>query len=216
MPQAAFGGVLHTMAIMAKVSFKQRVLLAREQAIIESAARFLAEKGFESMTVDEVAADVGIAKASLYKHFASKEALAAAAMTRFLQRVQAELATIKSLVGATPLQRLEAITRWTMTAQLAGEVPSLPSENSALRTALVGDMVYMGLLIEVSETLGAWITQAQADGVLSRAVPPEVILYTLFARACDPVLGVLKAGGHPTEQILEWVMATCFGGLLAR
>ncbi len=216
MPQAAFGGVLHTMAIMAKVSFKQQVLLAREQAIIESAARFLAEKGFESMTVDAMAAVVGIAKASLYKHFASKEALAAAAMTRFLQRVQAELATIKSLVGATPLQRLEAITRWTMTAQLAGEVPSLPSENSALRTALVGDMVYMGLLIEVSETLGAWITQAQADGVLSRAVPPEVILYTLFARACDPVLGVLKAGGHPTEQILEWVMATCFGGLLAR
>jgi TetR/AcrR family transcriptional regulator, regulator of autoinduction and epiphytic fitness len=209
-------GALHTITIMAKVSFKQQVLLAREQAIIESAARFLAEKGFESMTVDEVAADVGIAKASLYKHFASKEALAAAAMTRFLQRVQAELATIKSLVGATPLQRLEAITRWTMTAQLAGEVPSLPSENSALRTALVGDMVYMGLLIEVSETLGAWITQAQADGVLSRAVPPEVILYTLFARACDPVLGVLKAGGHPTEQILEWVMATCFGGLLAR
>ncbi len=201
---------------MAKVSFKQQVLLAREQAIIESAARFLAEKGFESMTVDEVAADVGIAKASLYKHFASKEALAAAAMTRFMQRVQTELAAIKGLDGATPLQRLEAITRWTMTSQLAGEVPSLPSENSALRTALVGDMVYMGLLIEVSETLGAWITQAQADGVLSRAVPPEVILYTLFARACDPVLGVLKAGGHPTDQILDWVMATCFGGLLAR
>jgi AcrR family transcriptional regulator len=208
--------VLHTITSMAKVSFKQQVLLAREQAIIESASRFLAEKGFESMTVDEVAADVGIAKASLYKHFASKEALAAAAMTRFLQRVQAELATVKALPEASPLQRLQAITRWTMAAQLAGEVPSLPSENSALRTALVADMAYMALLIDVSETLGGWITQAQADGVLSQALPPEVMLYTLFARACDPVLGVLKAGGHPTEQILEWVMATCFGGLLSR
>jgi AcrR family transcriptional regulator len=204
------------MSSMAKVSFKQQVLLAREQAIIDSAGRFLAEKGFESMTVDEVAADVGIAKASLYKHFASKEALAAAAMTRFLQRVQAQLLVVKSLDGTTPLQRLQAITRWTMSAQLAGEVPSLPSENSALRTALVGDMAYMALLLDVSETLGGWITQAQADGALSAAVPPEVILYTLFARACDPVLGVLKAGGHPTEQIVDWVMATCFGGLLAR
>lgn len=208
--------VLHTITSMAKVSFKQQVLLAREQAIIESASRFLAEKGFESMTVDEVAADVGIAKASLYKHFASKEALAAAAMTRFLQRVQAELATVKALPEASPLQRLQAITRWTMAAQLAGEVPSLPSENSALRTALVADMAYMALLIDVSETLGGWITQAQADGVLSQALPPEVMLYTLFARACDPVLGVLKAGGHPTEQILDWVMSTCFGGLLSR
>jgi len=27
---------------------------------------------------------------------------------------------------------------------------------------------------------------------------------------------VLKAGGHPQEQIIDWVMATCFGGLLSR
>ena len=50
-----------------------------EDAIVTSVNRLLAEKGFDLMTVDEVAADVGIAKASLYKHFASKEALAAAA-----------------------------------------------------------------------------------------------------------------------------------------
>ena len=49
-----------------KVPFKQRVLQAREDAIIESVNRLLADKGFDLMTVDEVAADVGIAKASLY------------------------------------------------------------------------------------------------------------------------------------------------------
>ena len=47
------------------------MLLARESAIIETVNRLLAEKGFEAMTVDEVAAEVGIAKASLYKHFSS-------------------------------------------------------------------------------------------------------------------------------------------------
>ena len=51
---------------MAKVSFKQQVLKAREGAIVDSVNRLLAEKGFDLMTVDEVAADVGIAKASLY------------------------------------------------------------------------------------------------------------------------------------------------------
>ncbi len=59
-----------------KVSFKEQMLQAREDAIIRSVNRLLAEKGFEAMTVDEVAADVGIAKASLYKHFPSKEDLA--------------------------------------------------------------------------------------------------------------------------------------------
>ena len=52
-----------------KVSFKAQMLAAREQAIIEAVNRLLSEKGFEAMTVDEVAASVGIAKASLYKHF---------------------------------------------------------------------------------------------------------------------------------------------------
>ena len=204
------------MAGMAKVSFKQQVLKAREDAIVDSVNRLLAEKGFDLMTVDEVAADVGIAKASLYKHFVSKEALAAAAMTRLLERAQAQIASIKAQEGATALERLQAVTRWTMAVQLAGEMPSLPAQNSSLRTALMMDTVYMGLLVAVSEQLGEWIIQAQADQALDPKLPPEVILYTLFARACDPVLGVLKAGGHPQEQIIDWVMATCFGGLLSR
>ena len=58
------------------------------------------------MTVDEVAADVGIAKASLYKHFPSKEALAAAAMVRLLQRTLAVVEQQAARAEATPLQRL--------------------------------------------------------------------------------------------------------------
>ncbi len=199
-----------------KPSFKQQVLKAREEAIVASVNRLLAEKGFDLMTVDEVAADVGIAKASLYKHFASKEALAAAAMNRILARSMAYLQEVEQRGPTEPLARLQAVARWTMEVQLAGEMPSLPSQNSSLRAALMADVDYMGRLMAVSEKLGEWIVQAQADGQLSRHVPPEVILYTLFARACDPVLGVLKAGGHSNEQIMDWLLDTCFSGLVSR
>ncbi|MES2090495.1 MAG: TetR/AcrR family transcriptional regulator [Pseudomonadota bacterium] len=202
--------------MVTKLSFKQQVLKAREEAIVASVNRLLAEKGFDLMTVDEVAADVGIAKASLYKHFASKEALAAAAMNRILARSMAYLQEVEQHGPTEPLARLKAVARWTMEVQLAGEMPSLPSQNSSLRAALMADVHYMGLLMAVSEQLGGWIVQAQADGQLSRHVPPEVILYTLFARACDPVLGVLKAGGHAHEQIIEWLLDTCFSGLASR
>jgi AcrR family transcriptional regulator len=201
---------------MARISFKQQVLKAREDAIVDSVNRLLADKGFEAMTVDEVAADVGIAKASLYKHFPSKEALAAAAMNRVLQRALDQLGLVQAQPGLRPVDKLKAVTRWTMEVQLAGEMPSLPAQNSSLRTALMTDMDYMGCLIAVSEQLGQWITQAQADGDLNPSLPPEVILYTLFARACDPVLGVLKAGGHAPEQIIAWVLSTCFDGLERR
>lgn len=202
---------------MTKLSFRQKVHLAREEAIVSSVKRLLAEKGFDLMTVDEVAAEVGIAKASLYKHFASKEALAAAAMVQMmglaLQQVQAQAA----VPGASAMDRLKAITRWTLQTQLAGEMPTLPAENSTLRNALIADKAYMDGLMQLSDELGAWIVQAQADGALNPALPPEAVLYTVFARACDPVLGFLKAGGrYDDAQIVDFVMSTCFDGLAAR
>ena len=191
--------------------------LAREVAIVETVMRLLAEKGFDAMTVDEVAADVGIAKASLYKHFASKEALAAAAMAQALDLALEQVRTEQAVAGASALQRLKAITRWTLQTQLDGKMPTLPAENSSLRLALMAHRGYMDRLTTLSDLLGAWIVQAQSDGTLDRQLPPEAVLFTVFARACDPVLGFLKAGGRYSDaQIVEWVMASCFGGLAAR
>lgn len=203
---------------MAKVSFREQVLRAREDAIVSSVNRLLAEKGFDLMTVDEVAADVGIAKASLYKHFTSKEELAAAAMIRILERALAFLDERTTQAADTPaIEQLKAVARWTMQVQLAGEMPSLPAQNSSLRAALTTNKAYIDRLMEVSDRLGSWITAAQAAGALNPALPPEVILYTLFARACDPVLGLLKlTGQYSDEQIIELLLSTCFDGLAKR
>ena len=201
--------------ISVKVSFKQQMLMAREDAIISAVNRLLAEKGFEAMTVDEVAASVGIAKASLYKHFPSKEDLACAAMVRVMRRAQDFLATLPA--DAAPLQNLRAVVRWTMALKIGGEMPSLPSQNSSLRATLMGSKDYMNGLLEVSDILGTWIEAAQAQGMLNANIPAIAVLYTLYARACDPVLEFLKMGGqHNDSQILDLVMSTCFDGLNSR
>jgi len=202
---------------MARLSFREQVLRVREDAIVASVNRLLAEKGFDLMTVDEVAADVGIAKASLYKHFPSKEALAAAAMVRVLDRTLAVIVDLDAKPGSSAFERLQAVTRWALELQLAGEMPTLPSQNSSLRAELLANKAYIDLLMKVSDLLGAWIVRAQADGEIDPALPPEVVLYTIFARACDPVPGFLKAGGqHADEQIVDWVLGTCMNGLRRR
>ncbi len=189
--------------------------IAREDAIVAAVNRLLAEKGFDAMTVDEVAAEVGIAKASLYKHFPSKEDLAAAAMVRVMQRAQAFLDSLDT--SRPPLELLKSVARWTMEVQLAGEMPSLPSENSSLRATLTTNKPYVDGLMDVSERLGGWIQAAQADGSVNPALPPIAVLYTLYARACDPVLGFLKGSGlYTTEQIIGMVLSTCFDGLRTR
>ena len=198
-----------------KKSFKVQMLAARETAIIQSVNRLLAEKGFDAMTVDEVAAEVGIAKASLYKHFTSKEELACAAMVTAMRRAQEVIQSTDS--SLPPLDKIKAVTRWTMTLKLQGLMPSLPSQNSRLRATLMASKDYMDSLMEVSDALGGWIEEAQDQGQINKALPAVAVLYTLYARACDPVLEFLKMGEqHTDEQILDLVMSTCFDGLNAR
>lgn len=196
----------------ARPSFRLRVQEMREQAVISAVNRMLSTKGYDSMTVDEVAAEVGIAKASLYKLYESKEALACAAMVAAMNRGVAYLATLDPALSA--MTRLQQVVRWLMTLRLQGEMPNLPTRNSALRTMLAQSSAYMDGLLTASETLTSWIVQAQEDGELSKQIPALVMLYTFYARACDPVLDFLRDSGlYSDAEIIELVMQTCFDGL---
>lgn len=193
---------------------RERMRLLREEAIVDVVNRLLADKGYEFMTVDEVAAEVGMAKASLYKHFASKEALAAAAMVRILERALAVMDDLERDSSQPAIERLREMLRWTMRTLYEGQMPSLPAQNSALRAVLTANKTYMNLVLRLSDRLGAWIVEAQRDGTVSSSLPPEVVLFTLFARACDPVLPLLKSTGqYSADEIYGWMLQTCFSGL---
>lgn len=202
-----------------KLSFKQQMMQAREQAVIDVVYKLLATKGYDSMTVDEVVEEVGIAKASLYRHFPSKEALAVAAMTAAMDRAVKfvdDLISQDELENSqkTPLAFIKDTVVWVMSLKLKGEMPNLPSENSVLREQLTKSEAYMLGFMHVSDQLGEWIEQAQANGSLDNSLPAIVILYTLYARACDPVLDFLKMGGLYSEnEIITMVMKTCFNGI---
>ena len=205
-------------------SIKEQIQRVREQAIVAAVNRLLATKGYDAMTVDEVAAEAGMAKASLYKLFTSKEELAGAAMVGVLDRALAFVDGLRDTAAqaaeagtpVSPLDQLKAVTCWAMQTQLEGEMPSLPAQNSNLSASLQSNDAYMDRLIALSNRLSIWITEAQTSGQLQPALPAELVLYTLFARACDPVVALLKESGQYTHaQIIDWVTSTTFDGLAA-
>ncbi|MGD3609985.1 TetR family transcriptional regulator, partial [Xanthomonas citri pv. citri] len=89
----------------------------------------------------------------------------------------------------TAIDKLKALTQWAMRLKLAQKMPNLPSENSQLRELLIANDDYTNNLVMLSDSIGEWIEQAQAEGKLQSNIPGLAILYTLYARACDPVLG---------------------------
>lgn len=199
---------------MTKLTLQEKVFQVREEAIVAAVNRLLAEKGFDLMTVDAVAAEVGIGKASLYKHFSSKEDLASAAMAYVLQGALSHAADLAANPSIDDIDRLRSLARWAVQRQISGEMPALPAQNPSLREAMVRNEVYMDRLMRLSDRLGGWIESALGAGALDRSLPPEVTLYSLFAKGCDPVVSILKAmGTYSDEQIVDWAVQTCFTGL---
>lgn len=192
-----------------KLTFKQQMMIAREQAVIETVNKLLATKGYDAMTVDEVADEVGIAKASLYRHFPSKEQLAVAAMVSMIELAVDYINAIDA--DLSPLAKLKAVTHWAMRLKLQGEMPNLPSQNSILREQLMNSEAYMNGLMQISDVMGAWIESAQQQGELKSDIPAIVVLY---ARTCDPVLDFLQQSQlYDDDQIIALVSQTCFEGL---
>ena len=198
-----------------KLPFKKQQFEAREEAILDAVNRLLSEKGFDLMTMDDVADAVGVAKGSLYKHFSSKEKLAATAMSRLLAQ------TLEILDGFpadwSAGRRLEEVLRWTLQHRLRGGVPLLPSTRGAFQRALMLNLDYLAFAFKVNKRFYALAAEARKAGELSASVSDDVVVFTLYARSCDPTLDFLqKAGKLTDDQIVEAMVRTTFGGLLNR
>lgn len=64
------------------------------EAILDATDEFLSAHGYKKMTIDDLAAHVGIGKGSVYLHFASKEEIALSHIDRIVERLKKELTII--------------------------------------------------------------------------------------------------------------------------
>jgi AcrR family transcriptional regulator len=193
-------------------SFREQQFVVRESAIIDATCVLLARKGYDLMTMDEVAAEVGLAKASLYKHFESKEILAAAAMIRLIDQTTVALDALPDTLN--PIEKLRAILRWALEQRMRGGLPLLPASNTTLRESLLRNTTYLGRVIQINQRMTALITDAKKSGVLRDDLPDEVILYTIYARSCDPTVDYLRMFGKLNDQqIIDHTIDICFTGI---
>ncbi|MEZ5740222.1 MAG: helix-turn-helix domain-containing protein [Burkholderiaceae bacterium] len=188
-------------------SFRETQFEARAEAILTVTNQLLATKGYELMVMDDIASEVGIAKGSLYKHFPSKEALAAAVMIRLLRATHQALRDQPP--GLKAIERIESLLAWTFRTRLAGGVPHLPSTSQTLRDHLMQNAEYIDELMALSDAIGELIATARADGDISAELDDSFVLFAIYARSCDPTLDFLKAGGAFSDDEIVRQMIRC-------
>ncbi|GAA0973687.1 TetR/AcrR family transcriptional regulator [Nocardiopsis tropica] len=92
---------------------------ARREEILSAAVRVFARRGFAATRIEDVAAEAGIAKGSVYLSFGSRDELLAAAFARLAER-SADVLAHASAQGAPAVERLASLVRAAV-AMLADE-----------------------------------------------------------------------------------------------
>lgn len=200
------------MGILSKLSFKDQTFKLREDAILDATTRILAAKGFDPMTMDDVALEVGISKPSLYKHFKSKEDLVGAVMIRLIDGALAFLDDLAVELG--PVDRLKSLLEWALRVRLSGGLPFLPSTSTQVREMLTRNLRYVTRVLKLNKQLEGLVSAAKKAGELNAALPDDVILFSYYARTCDPAVDYLKLYSKlDTDAIVEHMLKVCFDGL---
>ena len=200
------------MSIIPRLSFKNQAFKLRENAILDAATAVLSQKGYDLMTMDDVAGTVGISKPSLYKHFKSKEELIGEALIRLLDGALEHVAALDTALG--PLQKLSALHEWALRVRLGGGLPFLPSTSPHVRDMLIRNVKYMLRIMKLNRQLEALVKLAQQQGQLNRELPTDVILFSYYARTCDPAVEYLqKYSKMEPEDIVRHMLKVSFDGL---
>lgn len=198
------------------IPLKERQREARTALILQAAYDALVEKGYHEVSMDEIAAHVGISKGTLYLHFPSKEAL----IGRLLeQEIDNYLAVIDQVITAetTVRARLERILLETYRGIEGGHqfllaLHSIGWHRSAIWERLEKQLPLAGL----TDRLTRLFVEGQRRGELDAAVPTPVMV-SVF-------LGLMRTYGEERleaspaqspEELAQAVGHILFRGLLA-
>ena len=203
------------MSLLKRISFKDQAFQQREDAILDAATRILTNRGFDLMTMDDVATEVGVSKPSLYKHFKSKEELAGECMIRLLDGANETLAALPD--DLTALERIRRLLGWALDLRLKGGLPFLPATSPHVRDMLVKNLGYTMRALKLNNALVKLVRDAQKTGQMRKDLPEDVILYSFYARTCDPSVEFLRLYSKLSNaEIVEHTLSVYFGGVGAK
>jgi|OpeIllAssembly_1097287.scaffolds.fasta_scaffold690567_1 AcrR family transcriptional regulator len=179
-------------------------------AIVAATARVLVKDGYDALSTNRVAREAGVSVGSLYQYFPGKEALVAAVMEQYSQRMQENIAERMSRIGADagPEEAATEIIRAMLAAQQA---------EPRLHRALVEQVPRIGALrrahelqVSYERLVAAWM-ESNADRVEVRDV--ETAAFVLVAAVEGLVNRVildrpdLVASGRIEDHILRLILA---------
>lgn len=184
---------------------------AREEGLIETAIALLNEKGYEALTMDDLAAAARVSKATLYKHFPSKEELIVRVVLSVMGSVEAFVAGLDR--SMPPLERYEAIVRRLLQTRLRlGWAGGLTA--ASIIPSVLQHPEYRRRFLGLIDQLVGLIDEAKARGEVDPALSSRIIAQAPVSIVRDIEYPMLQAANEAdADEIITTLMALLMRGM---
>jgi AcrR family transcriptional regulator len=159
---------------------ERRQQLLREE-ILEAARALLSEKGYVAMSMDELAAQVGISKPTLYSHFSTKDDIVVKTAVREMEHF---IALIESDVGGqSPLQRLMIVMHKFIQLHAEKDRMEPQSWTPELLQLLCSREEALSCMRRIDAAITALIQSGMTAGEIDPRLDPPTVASVFFAVA---------------------------------
>ena len=194
-----------------KLGLRERQRQARDEAILEAAFAIIVEQGYDALTMEAVAARVGISRQTLYHHFTSREDIALRAVLTLMDQ---GIAVIHALDPALPpVERLKSVVRWMLESRFRPTRAALVKVKHSLVT-VKSHPEYLLAFERRAAALAEIVAAAQAAGELRADLPSRLIVQMLLGLVSDASYEGLIADGQTTlTEVIDATTELFFRGL---
>ena len=185
------------------ITLKERQYQVREETIVEAMHRLLVQKGYAATSMDDVAAEVGISKATLYLHFKSKKELVSRVILQQLEEAEASFRLVDQSLPANERIRktLESGIRRRATMG-ATQIDVVPHE-------IHSDPAFQKAEQRAARSIDALIRDMQQEGAIRTDVDPALIqefLHNVFHMNFEQLIRDGVSVDKLVEQLVDMVM----------
>jgi AcrR family transcriptional regulator len=199
-------------------SLKEKQRREREELIIQAAKEVLLEKGYYETSMDEIAARVGIAKGTIYKHFPGKEDLVFGIFRRDMQLLIRGIDTIiEKESTATASAKLRTVLNFIYTGFFHKHTQLFASiYNGIDMKRLLADKG--GCMSDLWESIVSRVKQifdeGKATGEFNASIPTKIMAFSFFSLFSPKVYdSMLVAEGYTREEIIEYLWQIYINGI---
>jgi len=182
-------------------------------SITDVALRVFAAKGYDAATMDDVAREAGITKASIYHHVSGKEALLERGLTRALDALfailaepraegGAEIGRLRYIVERVAETTLERLPELTVLFRVRGSSP-------VVQAALERRRAFDRCIIEI-------VARGQANGSVCPQIDARLITRLIFGMSNSVVEWYGSGSSIGRDQLTASLLRIAFDGIAVR